>query len=370
MDDHHNFSYYDDNYTDLYWFLHDCHVELDYVSRRIAVFLLYLVFFILGLVLNCMVVWVNWRRRYSSNGVVFCVLNMAISDLMMMTVVPFFMLGAVMDHVWLWGNFLCQFTNLVFVIAFYSSSLFLAYMTVERYLAVVKTGPRPWGPTEKRKRGLICSALWILSFILAVMEGSHVRLLEWDEPGCYFYPVHNFVGWFTALTFSSLILQFLGPGAVIVTFNLLTLRVVRGYPEGRDHRRRDLWLVHVYSLVFVICWLPFHIDVMLMLLDSLEPRLLSCTEVEHIHFAYAVAQCLSLFHCVANPILYNLLSRKFRKQLFAAVAHHLQRQAMLEGGAENHAKHVVGGRNGEKQGTCSNKKEQEISDNNTSQSDV
>uniref|UniRef100_A0A4W5KLC2 G-protein coupled receptors family 1 profile domain-containing protein n=1 Tax=Hucho hucho TaxID=62062 RepID=A0A4W5KLC2_9TELE len=220
------------NYT---WFIHGCHVDLDNTLRRVALYLLLFV--------------------------------------------------VMMENVWRY--LLCCFTNLVYDINFYSSSFFLAYMTVERYLAVGRTGPRPWGPKQARLRGLLCGFLWVLSVVLGLLENAHVTLLEWDEPGCYIYLEHNFIDWNTTHTFLYLLIQFLGPAAIIVTFNLLTLRAVRARPEGAG-RGKELWLVHLYSLVFVLCLLPLHIVLMLLLVDELNPRVLSCQTVEKIYFSYAV----------------------------------------------------------------------------------
>ncbi|XP_029540022.1 G-protein coupled receptor 182-like [Oncorhynchus nerka] len=363
MDEHPSSASNDNNYTDSAWFIHECHVDLDNTSRRVALFLLYLLFFMAGLTLNALVVWVNWHRRSSRNGVLFCILNVGVSDLLMTVMVPFFMLEAMMEYVWVWGYLLCRFTNLVYDINFYSSSFFLAYMTVERYLAVVRTGPRPWGPKQARLRCLLCGFLWVLSVVLGLLENAHVTLLEWDEPGCYSYPEHNFIDWNTAHTFLYLIFQFLGPAAIIVTFNLLTLRAVRARPEGAV-RGKELWLVHLYSLVFVLCWLPLHIVLMLLVVDELNPRVLSCQTVEKIYFSYFVVKALSLFHCVANPILYNFLSRSFRGNLIADLTRHLPRDAVARGRDENHGNRVGNGR------AAANEKAKELSNASTSQSDV
>ena len=53
-----------------------------------ALFLLYLLLFVAGLTLNALVVWVNWRLVSSCNGVLFCMLNVSVSDLLIIVVVP------------------------------------------------------------------------------------------------------------------------------------------------------------------------------------------------------------------------------------------------------------------------------------------
>ncbi|MBN3307175.1 GP182 protein, partial [Amia calva] len=304
------------------WFVYECTLELDVQYRRITLFLLYLLVFVAGLAENGLVVWVNWRRRHSRSAVTFCVLNVCLADLVMVLVLPFYMLEVALHNVWLWGRALCKISHLLYMANFYGGTFFLAYMAVERYLALVQPPPS-WGPQEKRRRALVCGGLWALALFLTVLENVHVDLLEWDEPGCYMIPEHSYTEWYTTLTMLSIVFQFLLPGAVIITFNVLLARAVRSAPgvEGR----RDTWVVHLYSLVFVLCYLPYHLIMVLLMVDELLPLAFSCNMMEFLYFSYSIMQCLSLFHCIANPILYNFLSPAFRTHLVNALLSHLSR---------------------------------------------
>ncbi|XP_008412853.1 G-protein coupled receptor 182 [Poecilia reticulata] len=310
------------------WFIYECTIELDANYRRIALFLIYLFIFMVGLLENLLVVWVNWRRRHSASGVVFCIINVSLSDLMVIVIQPFFMMEVTLDKVWLWGSFLCKVTNLIYVVNFYSSSFFLALMTLERYLALTRPSLPTLLPVVGRQRWIICAGLWLLSLFLALLENVHVDILEWDEPGCYMLPEHNFTEWFVSVAFLCTIFQFLGPAAIIITCNVLIARAVRTAPDVEG--RRDVWLVHVYSLVFVACWLPYHLVMLLMIIDDLDPFMFSCNVVEVLYFSFIVVQGLSLFHCVANPFLYNFLSKSFRRNLINTVISYIPKEEMAE----------------------------------------
>ncbi|XP_046896734.1 G-protein coupled receptor 182 [Hypomesus transpacificus] len=334
-------SHHNSSFNGTPWFITECTIHLDEDYRRITLFLLYLVIFLVGLAENALVVWVNWHRRHSANGVLFCVMNVSMSDLLVVLILPFFMLEVSLNEVWLWGRFLCIVTNLIYVVNFYSSSIFLAFMTLERYLSLAWPSSPACFPVGARRRWLLCGGLWLLSLSMGLLETAHVDLLEWDEPGCYMMPEYSYMEWFISVSFLGLIFQFLGPTVVIVTCNLLIARAVHRAPDVQG--RREVWLVHVYSLVFVVCWLPYHVVTFLMMLDDMEPLLLSCNAVEVLYFSFSVVQCLSLFHCVANPILYNFLSKSFRTNLINHVVQYMPREDLGEG-AEAGARGTGAGR--------------------------
>lgn len=358
----HEFNHSLDHFNGTPWFVFDCTIELNINHKRIALFLLYLFIFIVGLLENLLVVWVNWRRRHSANGVLFCVINVSLSDLMVIVILPFFMLEVTMDRVWLWGRFLCKVTNLIYVVNFYSSSFFLAFMTLERYLSLTRPSSPTIFPVMGRQRWLLCGGLWLFSLFLALMENVHVDLLEWDEPGCYMIPEFSHTEWYVSVAFLCLLFQFLGPGSVIITCNVLIARAVRTAPDVQG--RRDMWLVHVYSLVFVACWLPFHLVMILMIIDDLHPFMFTCNMTEALYFSFSAVQCLSLFHCVANPLLYNFLSKSFRNNLINTVIDRIPRPAaanQVEAGAKPNTPNGGEGDPG---------KQSKFSEASTSQSDV
>lgn len=302
------------------WFVHDCTVQLDYDWCRISLFLLYLLVFVGGLLENAVVLWVNWRRRHAAGGVLLCVLNVSLADMLVVLLLPFFMMEEAVEKVWLWGRFLCKATNLLYLLAIYASSFFLAAMTLERYLALARPGLPPLFPAGGRRRWALCAALWAVALLLALLENVHVDLLEWEEPGCYMLPQQDFTAWFVSSSMLCLLFQFLLPAALILTCNLLIARHAR-----RRRQRRQLWLVHVYSLVFVACWLPFHAVSFLMMVDDLHPFVFSCNLVEVLYFSFNLVQALTWLHSLANPILYNFLSSSFRTNLVGAVADLLPR---------------------------------------------
>ncbi|XP_028824873.1 G-protein coupled receptor 182-like [Denticeps clupeoides] len=355
---HHDLNNESANHSGMPWFTYECNLHLDYEYRRMALFLLYLLLFMAGLLENTLVLWVNWRRRRAASGVLFCIINISLSDLMVVLTLPFSMLEFAMDDVWIWGRFLCKFTYLVYMVNFYSSSFFLAFMTLERYLSLARPSAPSIFPRETRQRWLVCAGLWTLSLVLSLFENVHVNLVEWEEPGCFMWPEDNHNEWYATATCLGLIFQFLGPAAIIITCNVLISRAVATVPDVRD--RRDVWLVHVYSLVFVLCWLPYHMVMFLLMLEDLNPYLYTCNTMEVLFFSFSVVESVTLFHCLANPVLYNFLSKSFHSNLINTVMQYLPQASgnVNVNGADNGAASKPG------------RTERKVSGGSTSQSDV
>ncbi|MBN3286295.1 GP182 protein, partial [Polyodon spathula] len=342
--EHHNSSwdldYHHDFNDSFHWFLHHCTLDLNHDTRRVILFLLYLVIFVAGLIENVLVVCINWRRR-SRSTVTFCVLNVGLADLALVLTIPFWMLEVTLNQVWLWGWALCKLTHLVYTVNMYSSVFFLMYMTVERYLAIVKPS-QTWGLKEKRKRGIICACLWTFSLFLTLLENIHVDLMEWDEPGCYMFPSYSYNEWYSSITFLSLIFSFLIPAITITIFNFLIARAVKA--NAGFEGRRSLWVVHVYSLVFMLCWVPRNLVIFLLLVDELWSMPFSCNFVDVLYFSYCIVDCISLFHCVANPIIYNFLSKGFRSNLINTVVRYIPKEIVNpkeKAGSESSTSHSV-----------------------------
>ncbi|XP_076124350.1 G-protein coupled receptor 182-like [Alosa pseudoharengus] len=337
---------FDSNETIWDVFFH-CSVELDYKSRRIVLFFVYLIAFMVGLAANSVVVWVNWQRRHSRSTDVFCTLNICISHLMVMTIMPVFLLEVMMDYVWMWGQFLCRFTTFIYEFNYYSTSFFLAYMSVERYLALTRasvaiaTPPRPWGPAEKRRRVLICAGFWTFALLLTPLLVSNVQLVEYHSPGCYLAPEKDYVTWVVVITMTSMIFQFLIPGAIIITCNWLTVQALKKSPELQASYNVDTKMFHFYSAAFVVCWLPYHLVNLLIMVDDLNPLILNCNTTNLVYFSLNVLFSFTHLHYIANPVLYNFLSPSFRRSLLRAVARYVRKEAIaipVEDGVEAEGK--------------------------------
>lgn len=307
----------------LYFFNHtlpECHTELREDTKQVILFVLYLAIFVVGLVENLLVICVNWRCVGRAGLLNLYVLNMAIADLGVVLSLPVWMLEVMLDYTWLWGSFSCRFTHYFYFANMYSSIFFLVCLSIDRYVTLTDAAPS-WRRHQHRLRRAVCAGVWVLSAVIPLPEVVHIQLVESAEPMCLFMaPFESYSAWALAVALSTTVLGFLLPFPLLVVFNVLTACRLRraGWPEGRRH----CLLLCAYVVIFAVCWLPYHVTLLLLTLHGTHISL-HCHLVHLLYFFYDVIDCFAMLHCVVNPILYNFLSPRFRDQLLSAVVHYL-----------------------------------------------
>lgn len=321
--DHHNHSLsLNESEADYFEFFHpNCQVTLNRNSKKIALFVLFLVIFMAGLLQNLLVIWVNWHsRRAKDSSFNLYIFNLALADLCVVLVIPFWQVDILLEYTWLWGVFFCKFTHFFYYANMYASIFFLTALTVDRYLSATSKWPL-WHRRQELIRRVVCGSIWALALVLPIAETIHVKLTDFNEPMCMFLaPWESFEAWSLAMTLLNFIFGFLIPFPIMLVFNLLTSRKLRS--AGTAESRRHCLLIYTYILVFVLSWLPFHFVLLLLTVHSTH-SLLDCYSLHVLSFFYEVIECLSMLHCVLNPILYNFLSKSFRNRFFSAVVHYL-----------------------------------------------
>lgn len=277
---------------------------------------MYLFIFVVGLIENVVVVWVNWKKRHAKESVSFYILNMAIADLVLILTTPFWMLDVVLEHIWLWGRFLCKFIYFIYLVDMFSSVFFLTCMTIERYRIMVLS-TQASGTNQQRNRKIICGCLWALAVLVSIPENIHVDLMIWEDAGCFYMPpLEAYDTWVIATTFLSITVGFFIPFPIILILNILIARAIKSNSNLKN--QKSYKIVYAYVIIFMACWLPRHFTVFLIGVDEVLWSH-SCNFMLVLYYLYSIVECISLLHCVANPILYNFLSKGFRNNLLSSV---------------------------------------------------
>ncbi|KAM4796519.1 G-protein coupled receptor 182 [Rhinophrynus dorsalis] len=337
----HNFDdNYDEihNWTELLYLLNHtfstCEVDLDEDVKRVFLFILYLAVFVMGLAGNLLVLWVNWQSRRSKSSINLYILNMAVSDLGVVLSLPFWMLETMLEYSWLWGGFLCRFIHYFYFVNMFSSVFFLTALSVDRYLTLASSSVF-WRQNQQRIRRALCFGIWIISAIFPLPEVAHIQLIDSSEPVCVFMaPFESFDKWALAVCLLTTILGFVIPFAIILVYNSMTAYHIKcsGRPDGKKHCR----LIYAYILTFLLSWFPYHLTLILLTLHGTYISL-HCSLVHILYFFYELIDCISMLHCVINPILYNFLSKDFRGKFINAVVKYIPKEKIDGAGPKEHS---------------------------------
>ncbi|KAG7232490.1 hypothetical protein INR49_008784 [Caranx melampygus] len=278
-----------------------------------ALSVLYVFIFLVGVVSNGLVVWVNLRSDGDHHETHLYVLHLAVADLSVMATLPIWTASLLQGGRWQFGDTICKLTHLIFSVNLFSSIFFLTCMSVDRYLSVTWLADAPGGSRKRLLRRLVCVLVWLLALAASVPDTyflKAVRSLHYDGAVCRpVYPSADPRGWMVSIQLCFIILGFAVPFPVITIFYLLLAAAIG---PGSDQGRR---LILTYIVVFVLCWSPLHAVLVLDTMSLLGVLPFSCHTENFLDVALHLTQCLSLLHCCVNPALYTLLHREHRPHL-------------------------------------------------------
>ncbi|XP_069574540.1 galanin receptor type 1b [Brachyistius frenatus] len=280
--------------------------------------------FVVGVVGNCLVMVVIGRVRYSGGGAgggvrgmralsptnIF-VLNLSVADLS-------FLIFCVPLHAtiyslpeWVFGGFLCKFGHFFTTVTMLVSIFTLVAMSVDRYIAVVRSKDSACVRSRRNALGGLC-VIWTLSVVCSVPVAQHQILTShpnapnstfcwenWSGPSRHSYKV------------SVLVLGYLLPLLLISCCYSKVLchlhkKMKNMSKKSERSKRKTAQTVLLVITAFSLCWMPHHIIAMWVEFGSFP--------LTDTSFAFRiVSHCLSYGNSCVNPVLYAFLSENFRK---------------------------------------------------------
>ncbi|KAL1279812.1 hypothetical protein QQF64_014412 [Cirrhinus molitorella] len=305
----------------------------------------YLLIFVVGVLGNSLTCIVIARHRVMRTTTNYYLFSLAISDLLVL------LLGLPLELYELWSNYPflfgvagCYFKTCLFETVCFASVLNVTALSVERYRAVLHPLHAKHVATHSHAKRVIL-VLWAVSLLCALPNTSlhgvetlkpRFGLTFPDSSVCTVMHdrwIYNLLVQVTALLF--FILPML---TITVLYVLIGLQLHRerecfdsktglnqdGVNQRARHRQVTKMLCALV-IVFGICWAPFHIDrVMWSYIDDWTAE--NHHVFEYVHLLSGVFFYLS---SVVNPILYNLMSSRFREMFREVVCQKDHRQLSI-----------------------------------------
>uniref|UniRef100_A0AAV2KKP7 Growth hormone secretagogue receptor type 1 n=1 Tax=Knipowitschia caucasica TaxID=637954 RepID=A0AAV2KKP7_KNICA len=319
----------------------DCHTEQTMFGRieLVCVTIIYIPLMLLGLLGNILTILVVCLRPHIRTCSYLYLSSMAVSDLLILLLMPLDLYKLWRPRPWTLGDLLCKLTMFLSECCTFCTILHITFLSLERYLAVC------WPITAKtlvtrRRTKIVIGCLWLGAALSAAPVLVMVGVEEFAASS----------GLLSAMMILSN-LYFLVPFCILGLVYSLIGRTLWLRPKSNrkdQSNKSTVKMLGVIVLAFVLCWLPFHVGRTIFSLSlgsaASEPSGEGGAEWDpavfnlstdtaptqhnsthmmhpdpHMYFLYYLSQYFNLVSSVLfylsaaiNPLLYNLMSRSYR----------------------------------------------------------
>ncbi|KAE8574367.1 hypothetical protein XENTR_v10003396 [Xenopus tropicalis] len=277
---------------------------------KVTIVAVYLIVCVVGLVGNCAVMYVIVRYTKMKTATNIYIFNLALADALVLVTLPFQGTDIFMG-IWPFGNVLCKIAIAIDYYNMFTSTFTLTMMSVDRYIAICHP-VKALDIRTPHKAKVVNVCIWILASFIGIpvmvmgsaeMENDEIEcLVQIPPPEHYWDPVFGICVFLFSFVIPVLIITICYS---LMIRRLKKVRVLSGSKEKDRNLRRITRLVLVVVAVFVICWTPIQIFV---LVQSLGAKPDSDIKVAVLHFCIA----LGYVNSSLNPVLYAFLDENFK----------------------------------------------------------
>ncbi|KAK5608139.1 N-arachidonyl glycine receptor [Crenichthys baileyi] len=281
---------------------------------RIVGLVFYSFIFVIGVIVNFTALWVFALTTKKRSSVTIYMINVALMDLTFILLLPFRMVYLQQDY-WPFGDVFCRITAAL-TIFYPSMALWLfALISTDRYMAIVQ--PKHGKELRNVPKAVVGNlGVWVMTL------GSSVPLLfSQDDPDqisnyttCIKMQDIIYMRRENAVNFVRLIFFFLVPICImigcyiVIVDNLIHGRTSKLKPKVKEKSIRIIITLIVQVLV---CFVPFHICLVLRLLGSEEDGGFNTWAV--------FTTFLMNLSTVLDIILYYIVSKQFQDRVISVV---------------------------------------------------
>ncbi|OCT59424.1 P2Y purinoceptor 4 [Xenopus laevis] len=291
--------------------------QLDESYKHIFLPICYLFTFLLSLGLNSVVL--TQCLRHPRNPSLVYMFNLALSDLMYSLSLPFLITSYISRDRWLFGDPMCRLVRFLFYFNLYCSIFFLTCISYHRYRGICHPMRTMRIETLRWVRAT-CVLVWTLVFALTSpilffartgpLDGPVDGVTCWDDALDEDLP--KYVPYGVFLHISGFFLPFSLTAwcysrVVRTLWRTLKGGVVPGPVPGVAQRRKSIRTIVTITLLFALCFLPFHVTRTIFLaLRAGGAALGGCRALGVVAVCYKVTRPLASANAFLNALLYFL----------------------------------------------------------------
>ncbi|KAL8181061.1 UNVERIFIED_CONTAM: hypothetical protein K2H54_045608 [Gekko kuhli] len=285
----------------------------------VPVTIICILLFFLGIAGNVTIILIFTRYKGMRTTVNMYLSSMALSDSLIFVGLPSDLYRIWKYRPYIFGNFLCKFNIYLSETCTYCTILHITTLSIERYFAICFPLKAKAAITKRRARGLIL-LIWVCSSVTAIpiwflfgVEHRNGSLPEeTSECKCIERAAHS--GLLETMTWLSTLYFFLPVFCLVLLYGLICRKLWRTAHSLEGHQaatrekyhQQTIKMLAVVVVAFVLCWLPLHIGRILFAQGSLA--LYELTQYFNL-----ISMLLFYLGASVNPILYNVMSERYRK---------------------------------------------------------
>ncbi|XP_041420062.1 succinate receptor 1 [Xenopus laevis] len=281
----------------------------------------YTIEFIFGLLGNSVVLfgYIFCLKNWSSGSIYL--FNLCISDFVFLCTFPL-LVKKYINEEWTFGDFLCKCNIYLFHENLYTSILFLAFISVDRYM-LIKYPFRDHILQRKSTAIMISLGIWILVsleispiliFVKQVEDKNVTKCLDYANSGDATWSLVYSL----CLTFTGFVI----PLCVIWIFYMKITCFIKKRNQQLPNRaslEKPVTIVVLAATMFSIFFTPYHVMRNLKIASRTESWTLSTCSQMTLTSVYIVTRPIAYLNSMINPVFYFLMGDNFREMLLAKI---------------------------------------------------
>ncbi|XP_029001523.1 uracil nucleotide/cysteinyl leukotriene receptor [Betta splendens] len=271
----------------------------------------YILVFVLALNGNSLALWIFSHQRGASSPANVFLIHLAVADLSYVIILPLRATYHLTGGHWPFGEVPCRVAGFLFYVNMYASLYFLACVAGDRYLAVVHA-VRSLKVRRARYAHVISFSLWALVTVSMAplllthqttdVDGTTVCLQLYREKA-------------SRSALISLAVAFTPPFLATLSCYLLIIHSLNGGSRLEPALKlRALRTIGLVMLIYVVCFLPYHVSRATFILGYNHPGV-SCQTRRGLGLANRLTSSLTCLNGALDPLVYLFGAEKFRGTL-------------------------------------------------------
>ncbi|XP_043079899.1 P2Y purinoceptor 1 [Puntigrus tetrazona] len=264
----------------------------------------YVAVFVLGVIgngLGLKSMYDNWSKIGNVN---IFVLNLCLADILYILTLPCLVIYYASSSRWIFGDVFCKILRLCFCINLYGSIGFLTCISVYRYLGIVHT-LRVKGRIAARHSVAIVALVWGLVF-LQCLPDMFFDKTDRNATSCFDTTSDKHITQYLKYSIGRTVVGFGIPLLIMlccyghVAFTLVTKKDI-----DVILKLRCLRLVVVLTLLFSVCFIPYHVFRNLNLVTRISKLGDTCLKwYSNVYIANQIGNGLACMNSAINPLVY------------------------------------------------------------------